>query len=119
MCDGEPMPSSGTSRDVEKAWRLFVSSADTTNLCMDSTDVAHAFCSPTTSRGWSHELSVDHISRAIEIDTDDVGKVLRGHRDGIGDITAKESAMQGGRPVDVEDDLGPCSESALWVQQLL
>ena len=48
------------------------------------------------------------------MDTDDVGKVLRGHRDGIGDITAKESAMQGGRPVDVEDDLGPCSESALW-----
>ena len=119
MSNGEAMPSSGTSRDVEKAWRLFVSSADATNLCMDSTDVAHAFCSPTTSRGWSHELSVDHISRAIEMDTDDVGKVLRGHRDGIGDITAKESTMQGGRPVDVEDDLGPYSESALWVQQLL
>jgi len=53
------------------------------------------------------------------MDTGDVGKVLRGHFDGIGDITAKESAMQGGRPVDVEDDLGPCSESALWVHQLL
>jgi len=31
----------------------------------------------------------------------------------------KESAVQGGRPVDVEVDLGPRSEGALWVQQLL
>jgi hypothetical protein len=69
MSNGEAMPSSGTSRDVEKPWILLVPSADATNLCMDSKDVAQAFCSPTTSRGCSHELSVDHISRAMETDT--------------------------------------------------